>query len=329
MPLIVEAPKPMTRIISAIQRELRIVFFGTPLFAVPALRALNTEGWPIDLVVTAPDKPVGRKMLLTPSPVKSVALELGLPAASPFKLSDESFWAQYSQLRPDLCIVVAYGKIIPQRYLDEARLGFLNIHPSMLPLYRGPSPIASAILDGRTETGVTIMKLDDQMDHGPILAQERWTIPSGFDAPMAEDELSRIGARLLCSVLTAYVDGTQTLTPQDHSAATYCSKFEREHGRLDWTQPSDAVVNRIRALGTNPGTWTTAQGAVLNIVHAHRADAAPEAVSGTVQLVGRDVVVSCGTGAVALETVQPEGRSRMSARDLLNGRPGLVGSVLI
>lgn len=329
MPLIVEAPKPLTRITAAIRRELRIVFFGTPSFAVPALRALHTEGWPIDLVVTAPDKPVGRKLLLTPTPVNAVATELGLAVATPAKLSDDAFWAHYSHLRPDLGIVVAYGKIIPQRYLDEARLGFLNIHPSLLPLYRGPSPIASAILDGATQTGVTIMKLDDQMDHGPVLTQESWQIPSGFDTPMVTDELSRIGARLLTTVLPGYVDGTVIPSPQDHNRATYCSKFTREHGRIDWSQPATAVVNRIRALATNPGTWTSLDGAVLNILHAHVADSAFDAPAGTIGLVGREVVVACGSGTVALETVQPEGKTAMGARDFVNGRPTAIGAVLV
>jgi methionyl-tRNA formyltransferase len=248
---------------------------------------------------------------------------------TPQKLSDEPCWSRFSELRPDLCIVVAYGKLIPKRYLDLTRLGFINIHPSLLPLYRGPSPIASAILDGRTETGVSIMLLDEDMDHGPVLAQEPWSIPSGFDTPLAEDELSRRGARLLSSVLSGYVDGTVKPVPQDHAAATYCAKFTRADGRLDWSRPAAELVNRIRALGANPGTWTLWNGRSLNIVHAHLFDAlVPARPAGSVMLIGTELVVTCGSGAVALEVLQLEGATRQQARDFLNGHPLLTDGIL-
>ena len=329
MAIFVEAPKPTVRLSAAIEQQLRIVFFGTPLFAVPTLRRLHVDGWPIEAVVTAPDKPVGRKMMLTPSPVKTAASELGLPVHAPLSLKDESFWALFENLKPDLCIVVAYGKLIPQRYLEVPRLGFLNIHPSLLPAYRGPSPIQTAILDGCASTGISIMVLDDQMDHGPVLAQERWVIPAGFDATLCEDELSRLGADLLARTLPSYVKGALS-HPQDHTQATFTKKFTREDGRLDWTKSAFELHNRIRALSANPGTWTTWSGKMLNIVHAHVYDGpVPPSPAGTVLLQSSQIVVVCGSGALALESVQLEGSTRQSARDFINGRPQLIGSVLI
>jgi methionyl-tRNA formyltransferase len=329
MSLVIPAPRSIDRQYVVAQRTISIVFFGTPPFAVPTLRRLHAQGWPVSLVVTAPDKPTGRRMLLTPSPVKTAAEELGLPVRTPANLKDESFWQEFSELRPDLCVVVAYGKIIPKRYLDIPRLGFVNIHPSLLPAYRGPSPIQTAILDGCASTGVSIMQLDEDTDHGPVLAAEPWTIPSGFDYPMCEDELSRLGADLLARTLQGYEQGTVVPQPQNHDTATYTKKFTREDGRLDWTQDATRVRDRIRGLAANPGTWTIWDGKTLNIHHAHVLDGAlPEKPPGSVFFHADQVAIRCGQGALALETVQLEGAKRMSAEDFARGRPTFVGSVL-
>jgi methionyl-tRNA formyltransferase len=328
MALIVEAPKSILRFSAAMEKNLRIAFFGTPLFAVPALRRLHQEGWPISLVVTAPDKPVGRRMLLTPSPVKSTALELGLPVRTPMTLKDDGFFQEFENIRPDLCIVVAYGKLIPQQYLDIPRLGWINIHPSKLPQYRGASPIQSAILDGLQETAISLMLLDREMDHGPILAQESWTIPSGFDYPAAESELAQKGADLLAQILPEYAEGHITPQPQNHEQATFTKKFERADGRINWTGPAQAIAHRIRALAANPGTWTTWSGKTLNIIHAHPLDESFQASPGAIVLQGKSVIVVCGQGGLALETVQLEGSPAMGIRDFVNGRPAFIGSVL-
>ena len=328
--IFVESPKPIVKLTAAIERQLRIVFFGTPLFAVPTLRRLHADGWPIEAVVTAPDKPVGRKMTLTPSAVKITASELCLTIHTPMSLKDESFRTFFENLKPDLCIVVAYGKLIPQKFLEVPRLGFLNIHPSLLPAYRGPSPIQTAILDGCASTGVSIMALDEQMDHGPVLAQESWTIPAGFDAPLCEDELSRLGADLLARTLEQYVKDAIIPTQQNHALATTTHKFERADGRLHWTNPAFGLNNRIRALSANPGTWTTWNDKTLNIVHAYVYDGpVPPSPVGTVMMQSSQVVVVCGIGALTLESVQLEGSTRQSARDFINGRPQLIGSILI
>jgi methionyl-tRNA formyltransferase len=328
--IFVEAPKPTVRLSAAVAQHLRIVYFGTPLFAVPALRRLHADGWPIEAVVTIPDKPVGRRMTMTPSPVRTAAAELGLPVHTPLSLKDDAFWTEFESLKPDLCIVVAYGMLIPQRYLAVPRLGFLNIHPSLLPAYRGPSPIQSAILDGCSATGVSIMVLDEQMDHGPVLAQESWVIPSGFDTTLCEDELSRLGADILSRTLPLYIDGTITPQPQNHALATTTKKFERPDGRLDWSKPALELNNRIRALSANPGSWTTWADKSLNIIHAHVYDGpVPQAPAGTVIVQSSQILVACGGGALTLESIQLEGSTRQSARDFVNGRPTFIGSLLV
>lgn len=329
MAIFVEAPKSIVRLTAAIERQLRIVFFGTPLFAVPTLRRLHADGWPIEAVVTVPDKPVGRRMVMTPSPIRTAATELDISVYTPQSLKDEDFWATFENMKPDLCIVVAYGKLIPRRYLDIPRLGFLNIHPSLLPAYRGPSPIQTAILDGCASTGVSIMLLDEEMDHGPVLAQESWTIPAGFDAALCEDELSRVGAEVLSRTLEGYVDGSIVPKVQNHTLATTTHKFERADGHLDWKQSATAINNRIRALSANPGTWTTWNDRTLNIVHAHVFDGpVPTSPPGTVFVQNAQVLISCGVGALVLESIQLEGSTRQSARDFVNGRPQLIGSIL-
>ena len=272
MSLIINVPRGIDRIMTAAQRRVRMVFFGTPSFAVSSLRRLYADGWPVALVVTAPDKPTGRRRDLTPSPVRTAATEYGIAVETPATLKDEYFWRLFSELRPDVCIVAAYGKLIPERLLEIPRLGFLNVHPSLLPLYRGPSPIQTAILDGATTTGVSIMLLDKEMDHGPIVAQEPWTIPSGFDARACEAELAGLGAALLSRTLPGYADGTIVPRPQDHSLATFTHKFTREDGRLVFSRPARDVYNRIRALAVNPGAWTVVDGATLNILSAHIED---------------------------------------------------------
>jgi methionyl-tRNA formyltransferase len=329
MPIIVDIPRGIDRVIAAVQQRLPLVFFGTPAFAVPSLRALVVHGWPVQMVVTAPAKPSGRRMLLTPSPVATIAEELGLTVRTPQTLKDETFTREFTDMRPELCVVVAYGKLIPASLLEVPRLGFVNVHPSLLPAYRGAAPVQSAILDGRSETGVSIMLLDDQMDHGPILAAERWRIPSGFDTPACMDELSRIGADLLVTTLDRYAAGTLEPHPQDHGAATYTKKFGRADGRLDWHQPAVMNVNRIRALARNPGTWTQWEGKALAVHHAHAvASDGQNRPGGTVFLHGRDVCVATPDGSVVLETVQLEGGIAVAASAFVNGHPAFVGSVV-
>jgi methionyl-tRNA formyltransferase len=299
MSLIIPAPRGPDRSLTSVARGLRIAFFGTPQFAVPSLRRLLTAGWPVDLVVTAPDKPVGRARALTPSPISVVAAEHAIETLKPVTLKDEAFAFRLSELTPDLCVVVAYGKLIPAALLSLPRLGWVNVHPSLLPAYRGASPIQSAILDGCSSTGVSIMVLDEAMDHGPLLASEPWVIPSGFDYPACSSELADIGADLLVRTLEQYTAGKLTPTPQKDDLATFTKKFTREDGKLDWSQSAEQVVNRVRALTPNPGAWTTWDGRVLNVLSAR--------VEG---------------GIAVPERVQLEGGKPMSYEDFRRGHSG-------
>ena len=325
MSIVIPAPVTAPQIIQVAEQHRRLVFFGTPAFAVPSLRKLHASGWDIAAVITAPDKPVGRKKILTHSPMHTVALELNIPVLTPQKLRDESFRSALAAYHPTACIGVAYGKIIPDEALKIPHLGFINVHPSLLPAYRGPSPIQTAILDGCASTGVSIMKLDALMDHGPILATTSWQIPSGFDATLCEDELSRIGAELLYDTLKEYVAGRITPAEQNHELATTTHKFTREDGRIDWTKSAQAIVNTIRALGPNPGTWTTWNGKTLNISRARISEHSGTTPPGSAQLINEKLLVQCGDGCIEIEQLQLEGSTSQDARTFLNGHPAIIG----
>ena len=312
-----------------IMKTVRLAFFGTPDFAVPTLRRLVSDGWPIALVVTAPDAEIGRNKKITKSPVRKVAEEFSIPVQTPEKLSsDESFFCQFSEINPDLCIVVAYGKIIPSKILSIPRLGFLNIHPSLLPKYRGASPIQSAIKDGCATTGISIMQIDAEMDHGPILSQESWTIPGGFDAKTTESELAQLGADLLARTLEPYISGKIIPQPQNHDEATFTKKFLRSDGRIDWTHKAYEIVNLVRALGVNPGTWTMWNEKMLGIFQVRAAKNPNDKKPGLVFDSSDGVAVACGNGAIVIDELQIEGKSKMSASEFIRGHPDFIGSVL-
>ena len=197
-----------------------IVFFGTPEFAVPSLEALNGAGFSIAAVVTTPDKPTGRKQVPTPSPVKRAARNHGISVLEPVSLKDKEFFKAFCNLSPVVCIVVAYGEIIPETYLAVPKFGFINVHPSLLPKYRGPSPIQSAILNGETETGVSIMLLDKEVDHGPVLAAISHKLSATSYSPEISKDLAELGARLLARTVPCYIAGELVATEQDHTWVT-------------------------------------------------------------------------------------------------------------
>lgn len=276
---------------------MKIVFWGTSEFAVPALKALHGAGFDLT-VITMPDKPIGRKNILTPPPVKVTAEKLGLKVLQPPKLKDDIFFEDYKSLSPDLCVVTAYGKIIGQRYLDVPKHGFLNIHPSLLPKYRGPSPIQTAIMNGDTETGVVITIVDADMDHGPILKQTTYNLQPTTTYQEAHDELAKIGAKLLVETIPEYIDGKIKPQEQDHSKATFCKMLERADGKIDWSRSPQEIYNQIRALNPEPGTWTTWKDKVFNIKSAKLVD-----------------------NKLELLIIQLEGKKETSFPDFLSGHP--------
>lgn len=286
-------------IIQGHEKSLKIVFFGTPDFAIPALNNLINFGYNVVAVVTQPEKPVGRARVVIPSPVKKAAVEKNIAGFEPHNLKrDEVFFEQFKNLNPDICIVAAYGKIIPAKYLEVPKYGFINIHPSLIPKYRGPSPIQTAILNGDPETGVTIILMDEEIDHGPILASSKYQVVSGKGYMEITQELFELGAKLLVETFPKYINSEIKPEPQDHSKATFTKMLSREDGRINWIEPAEKIYNQIRALNPEPGTWTTWSGKIVNIKKAELRD-----------------------GKINIQTIQLEGKKGMAFKEFLNGHP--------
>ncbi len=306
---------------------MRILYLGSPAVAVAPLTALVRAGYEIVGVITQPDRPAGRNRVLTPPPVKVAAQTLGLPIIQPPTLRDPAIVAHLTALQPEVGVVAAYGEILRKAILSIPPRGYLNIHPSLLPLYRGPMPVAAAILAGDTETGVTIMKLTPGMDSGPILAQA--TMPLAADARTGSltAQLFELGAQLLLEVLPRYAANQLELREQDHSQATVTRLLTKEDGRIDWALPAVIIERSIRAYDPWPGAFTIWRGQQLKLltarVHAQRTDNDPP---GTCVDVADGPLITTGSGALELVEVQPAGKRRMTGRAWLSGyQQGIVG----
>jgi methionyl-tRNA formyltransferase len=284
---------------------LRIVFFGTPQFAVPTLEAV-ARAHDVVLVVAQPDKPAGRGLKMHAPEVIVKARELGLPTAQPVKARDAAFLGSLRELRPDLGVVVAYGKILSPALLQIPARGFVNVHASLLPKYRGAAPIQRAIENGETKTGVTIMRVDEELDHGPMLAVEQTPIGPDERTPSLAARLSKIGAELLLKSLDSQIE-----TPQDHAAATYAPKIEKSEGEVRWTDATTTIINKWRAFDPWPGVFV----GDLKLVEIERADGRGE--PGRVLSIDEGgVTIATSDGALRLITVQRPGKPRVPARSL-------------
>ena len=320
-------------------QDLKIVFFGTPEFAVTVLRSLTNFGYNIVAAVTQPEKPAGRARIITPSPVKKFALEKNILVLEPHNLKkDERAFENFKHLNPDVCVVAAYGKIIPSRYLNIPKYGSVNVHPSRLPKYRGPSPVQTAILNGDAKTGTSIMLVDEKVDHGPLLASQEFSI-SNFKFSNHEElakELFKLGAKLLIETLPKYVNGEIKPQPQDHSQATFTKKLTREDGRINWDEPAKKIYDQILALNPEPGTWTTwnpstssgQAGKVINISNVTTLNVVSPQVPGTVVRIDRSVAVATKTCYLILKQIQLEGGKEMDTKSFINGHPDFLGSRL-
>jgi len=319
----------------------RVVFFGSPTFAIPSLEALTAIAVPLVVVVTQPDKPAGRGHRVVSPPVSVWAKQHGIPVFQPKGLKRPENRAFLDPLKPDLLVVVAYGKILPAELLDLPTRGAVNVHASLLPRYRGPAPIAASLLAGDTETGVTIMVLDEGMDTGPILAQERIPIAADDTTETLGRKLSALGAQLLVPTLERWLSGNLSPAPQDDRRATICRMLSKEDGRIDWTKPAVEIERMIRAYTPWPGAWTEwkipddrRQPRRLRI---HRASALSSildhaaAVPGTVvrQRDGRILVLAGSGSALLLHTIQLQDRSLVEAEAFTRGSPAFLGSPLI
>lgn len=309
---------------------MRILFMGTPDFALFSLRALMDAGENVIGVVTQPDKPKGRGYTLTPPPVKVYALERGLPVWQPETLRGEAFAALLEEQKPDLIAVVAYGKLLPKNVLDYPKYGCVNVHGSLLPEYRGAAPMQRAIIDGKKETGVTTQMMDVGLDTGDILVAKKIEICEHDNFETVHDKLGACGAEVLLATLERIKNGTLTRTKQDDSLANYAAKIEKIDCVIDFSRSAKEVHDQIRGLSPIPLAFThTPDGKMLKVISSEHADVDTDAKPGTVvSLSDGKITVSCGKGAVSLLTVLPEGKKRMSAADFINGRKINVGDIL-
>lgn len=296
---------------------------GTPEFALPALERLIEDGHQIAAVITQPDRPAGRGNKLQPPPVKSFALERGIKVYQPEKIKkNEEVISLFREIAPDACIVVAYGKILPESLLAVPKFGCINVHASLLPKYRGAAPINWAIANGESETGVTIIQMDAGMDTGPILAARATRIYPDETAPELSARLAKMGAELLAETLPKVERREIAPIPQDESQATYAPMLKREDGLLDWNMTARQIANRVRGFQPWPAAYTFWRGHRLILWRAREASqgAAGAAPSTIVKIDGTGIVVACGAGsALLIEELQLEGRRRLAARDFANG----------
>jgi len=304
---------------------MRIVFFGTPEFAVASLRALLRERFTVAGVVTQPDKPQGRsRSTLVPPAVKVAALEAGLPVLQPARPVGDLFLAGLRRLEPDLGVVVAYGHILRREVLDLPARGMVNVHASLLPRFRGAAPIQHAILSGDRETGISIMRMEEGLDSGPVLHRVSTPIADGETAGSLTTRLAALGASALVEALSLLSAGAGAPQPQDPSAVTYAPKISRETARMDWSRDAASLERQVRAFDPVPGAWTSLDGAPVKLFGGMPAVGGGE--PGTVLAASDRLVIAGGAGAIAVSEVQPAGRNRLSVEDWVRGRGIAAGS---
>ena len=309
---------------------MRVLFWGTPDFAVPPLRALIGEGFDVVGVVTQPDKPVGRsRSTLEAPPVKDIALAESIPVLQPEKPKGDEFLAELRALEPDISVVVAYGHILSTAVIDLPRLGTLNIHASLLPAFRGAAPIQAAIREGLDETGVTIMRMVKALDAGPIILQAKTPIPNDETYGELQLRLAEMGALALIEALALIDLGKAVETPQNDADATYAHKVEREHTLIDWSADAPVVSRMIRAYDPKPGARTNAASGEVKLFGARLAPRTVDRPAGEVVSIDADgLTVACGVGAVRIANVHPAGKRRITPSEWANGRGITIGERL-
>ncbi|MEE9199109.1 MAG: methionyl-tRNA formyltransferase [Dehalococcoidia bacterium] len=315
------------------ERAPRMVFMGTPAFAVPALEALMAGGYDLVGVYTQPDRPSGRGRGVVSSPIKSLALESGLRVYQPPSLKDVNAREELKALRPEVMVVAAYGLILPLQVLDIPPHGTVNVHPSLLPRHRGPSPVASTILEGDEVTGVTIMLASPRVDAGPVLSAAQVKIEADATTGTLTEILSQVGADLLVETLPRWLRGEIQPQPQDEAQATYSRMLSKRDGEIDWRLPASEIWRRVRALDPWPGTYTRWQGRLLKVLEVEPLPDDRGAEPGRVvqaKEMGRQVqvVVGTGEGTLLLKRVQLEGRRAVEGGSFVIGHRDFVGSLL-
>lgn len=308
--------------------QLKIVFMGTPDFSVPALRILPRSGYDVALVVTRPDRPKGRGRRLTQPPVKAAALELGLTVVQPLTIQDPLFVSQIRALEPDMFVVAAMGQILPQELLDIPRSGAINIHGSLLPLYRGPAPIQWALINNERETGITTMLMDKGLDTGDILMTARTPITSGDTSATLHDRLADMGAELLIRTITGLKSHAIVPRPQDHARATYAPLLKKSDGRIDWNKPAQLIEAFIRGMTPWPGAFTFLDNKRLKILRAAaRARETAEPAGTVIRGFSGELLIATGQGALSIREIQGASGKRLHISDFLRGHDIQPGSV--
>lgn len=305
---------------------MKAVFMGTPDFALPVMEGLLSGGFQVAGVYTRPDQPAGRGRRPAPPPVKTYALSRGLPVFQPRSLRREEAVRELASLQPDVIVVAAYGRILPPEALAVPPLGVLNIHPSLLPKYRGPSPVITVLLDGESVTGVTVMLLDQGMDTGPVLAQRQTSILPHETAGELTHRLFRLGADLLLEVLPVWASGALSPVPQDGAMVTSTRLYTKEDGEMDWSLPAAVLQQRLRAFQPWPGCYTRWEGKILRVLEGASTDG-EMSVPPAGQVVAlpkgsaSPVAVATGEGLLGLRQVQIEGRKAQAVEEFVRGYP--------
>lgn len=315
-------------------KKLKIIFAGTPEFALPSLQKIVKHFTLAEiLVITQVDKPVGRKQIIAPPPVKVLAERLGLTVWQPKSLKNKIWFDNIKMFNPTVLIVVAYGKIIPDNILNIPRLGGVNVHPSLLPKHRGPAPIQAAILNLDNETGVSIMLLDAEMDHGPILAQEKIKLNKTETGESLHNKLSALGADLLIKTLDKYLNHEITAKEQNHAQATYTKLIQKEDGKIDWQEKAEVIEAKIRAFSPWPGAFTrfADQRLKLSDVSLNKRRLIDNYQPGQVFFNNQDKTLQIAGGdqkSLIIHSLQLEGKKNLAANEFLRGYPRIVGSIL-
>lgn len=308
---------------------MRAVFFGTPPIAVPALRAL-TQVAEVAAVVCQPDRPSGRGLKLTAPAVKEAALELGLSVHQPTKVRTGELATWLREKNADVALVMAYGRILPADVLGAPRRGAMNLHASLLPRYRGAAPINWVIVNGETQTGISLMQMDEGLDTGPVYSRHALDIAESETAGSLSERIAILGAHVVRADLAAAVDGKLTAEAQDPALASHAPLIERQHLQVDWARSALEIARLVRGMAPRPGAFTLVAGKVLRLHEARPAvgPMAPGAVPGTVSVLGKRALVATGSGALELVNAQLEGKKALMAQDLINGRVLADGLVL-
>ncbi|MBW1998230.1 MAG: methionyl-tRNA formyltransferase [Deltaproteobacteria bacterium] len=307
-----------------------LVYMGTPEFALPPLRALISQGYKVSAVVTQPDRPKGRGKKPSPPPVKVLAMEKGLEVLQPQRVSDRDFCEVVRHMAPDMIVVVAFGQILKKPLLEIPRWGVINIHASLLPRYRGAAPIQACILNNESRTGLTIIRMDEGLDTGPILYQEEVAILPDETAGQLHDRLAQRAGEIILRFLRLMGEGKVVEKPQDHTKATYAPRIDRRLCLIDWKREAAVISALIRALDPRPGAVTTWQGREIKLFSSRIVDRdLPEAAPGKVMGLGEEgILVGTGKGAVEVREMQLPGRKRLNAETFLRGCPLPEGSIL-